>query len=61
MPIHSESPNARDGSFDYCVDRDPQGGASTGASEWYFTPGGSLPNLASELTVEDVSDALCWH
>jgi hypothetical protein len=60
MPIHSETPNAQDGALDYCVDRDPQGGATTGADEWYFMSSGAFPNLGTDMTVTNVSQ-LCYH
>ncbi len=52
-PITSTTPNPQtDGSTDFCVDRDPQGGTTTGSSEWLFVSGGGFPANA---------DAMCWH
>ncbi len=61
MPVHSDTPNARDGALDYCVDRDPQGGAvATGESNWNFISSGAFPNLGTTMTVNSAS-LLCYH
>jgi hypothetical protein len=52
-PVHAAVADpALDGSTDFCVDTDPQGGASIGSSEWLFQPGGAYPAGAN---------GVCWH
>jgi hypothetical protein len=53
-PIHSRNPKAnKDGSSDFCVDTNPQNGATMrGANLWKFAANGAYPATA---------DAFCWH